>query len=61
MTNLTQYAGMSLWVYQKYGELQNAYDLYQIQKTQDSALNVATKLAEISAGIAVGYKRLAKS
>ena len=52
---VSDHIGMGLWVATKAKQLGEAWDLYQATKSKDAALAVATKLSEISAGIAVGY------
>ncbi|WP_211442385.1 calcium-binding protein [Collimonas humicola] len=53
--SVAKYVGMGLWLKKKTSQLSDAYDLYQRTQSDDAALEVATKLAEIAAGIGVGY------
>lgn len=51
----SQYVGMGLWLLGKVDELKNAYELYEATHSESAAIDVATKLSEIAAGLAVGF------
>ena len=52
--SLGNFVGMGIWVAKKTSELQQVWDLYQTNKSSDTALSVASKLSEIAAGVAAG-------
>lgn len=48
-------AGALIWAYSKYSDIKGYYELYQATKSEDAALNIATKVSELVAGLAVGF------
>ncbi len=50
--SLGNFVGMGIWVAKKTSELQQVWDLYQTNKSSDTALSVASKLSEIVACVA---------
>jgi hypothetical protein len=54
-TTASREIGQALWIKDKFDKLKDAYELYKTTQSDDAAREVATKLAEIAAGMSVGH------